>query len=282
MTARTARLVLGVAVPLALVAMGAVVAVWANAGPDPLATHFTFRGDPDDTMSRTAFLALTLGGTAIGLVGATVTAWWGRRWPVTTWMTIAGTTTLVGATFAATGLVTTWSQRGVTSWTDARLSPLSALAVLVVSLGAGVGAARAARDLRVDPPPTLDPSTAPTLALQPAERVVWTGHLAIRWQVIAAGLLLVAVVMAGLLASPWAFVGVVLPLVMLVLASVTVWIDRDGLTVHYGVVPVVSTHIALDRIVRAEVIDVRPSEWGGWGYRGSVTAFGRAATAGPV
>jgi hypothetical protein len=41
----------------------------------------------------------------------------------------------------------------------------------------------------------------------------------------------------------------------------------------------------LEQIVGASVIDLKPREWGGWGYRGSRRAFGRAAVvlrAGPA
>ncbi|MGO9672471.1 MAG: hypothetical protein ACLPS1_28540, partial [Streptosporangiaceae bacterium] len=37
------------------------------------------------------------------------------------------------------------------------------------------------------------------------------------------------------------------------------------------------TTYPLPRITAAERIDLKPMQWGGWGYRGSRTAFGRAA-----
>jgi len=35
--------------------------------------------------------------------------------------------------------------------------------------------------------------------------------------------------------------------------------------------------LPLDRIVRAEALDVHPMSWGGWGYRGSLRFMHRAA-----
>jgi hypothetical protein len=37
------------------------------------------------------------------------------------------------------------------------------------------------------------------------------------------------------------------------------------------------TGVALRDVVQAEAIDIRPLEWGGWGYRGSLRLMGRAA-----
>jgi hypothetical protein len=36
-------------------------------------------------------------------------------------------------------------------------------------------------------------------------------------------------------------------------------------------------NIPLERMVAVEAIDVEPTAWGGWGYRGSLRLFGRAA-----
>ena len=36
-------------------------------------------------------------------------------------------------------------------------------------------------------------------------------------------------------------------------------------------------HLAMEQIASATVIDVRPMEWGGWGYRGSLKLFDKAA-----
>lgn len=62
-----------------------------------------------------------------------------------------------------------------------------------------------------------------------------------------------------------------------VFARVVVVVDERGLTVRSGTVPLVRVHFPLERIESVEAIDVNPWRWGGWGYRGSVRVFRRAA-----
>ena len=47
--------------------------------------------------------------------------------------------------------------------------------------------------------------------------------------------------------------------------------------VAYGWLRWPSTRIGIDAIRQATAIDVRPSAWGGWGYRGSLRLNRRAA-----
>ena len=61
------------------------------------------------------------------------------------------------------------------------------------------------------------------------------------------------------------------------LATIRVTADPHGLTVAYGPFGWPRTAIPLDRIDRAQVIDVRPMRHGGWGYRGSLRMFRTAA-----
>jgi hypothetical protein len=59
-------------------------------------------------------------------------------------------------------------------------------------------------------------------------------------------------------------------------SSVRVTVGADGVrTTAAPGWPTVT--IPLDRIESADTIDVRPLRWGGWGYRGSVRLFRRAA-----
>lgn len=59
------------------------------------------------------------------------------------------------------------------------------------------------------------------------------------------------------------------------LIGVRVRIDEDGL--HVRGRPPVPVDIPLDQIEVVEVIDVNPWRWSGWGYRGSLKVFRRAA-----
>jgi len=59
--------------------------------------------------------------------------------------------------------------------------------------------------------------------------------------------------------------------------SVRVSVDATGMRVAYGWLRWPSTRIGIDAIRQATAIDVRPSAWGGWGYRGSLRLNRRAA-----
>jgi hypothetical protein len=59
-------------------------------------------------------------------------------------------------------------------------------------------------------------------------------------------------------------------------SSVSVTVGIDGVRVRAAPGwPTVT--VPLDRIASADAIDVRPMRWGGWGYRGSLRLFRRAA-----
>ncbi len=53
--------------------------------------------------------------------------------------------------------------------------------------------------------------------------------------------------------------------------------DRQGLRIEYGPLRWPVQRIPLDEIQQAAVVDIKPGEWGGWGYRGMLRVFGKAA-----
>jgi hypothetical protein len=56
-----------------------------------------------------------------------------------------------------------------------------------------------------------------------------------------------------------------------------VTVDKGELLVRYAAPLAFRHRINRRDIETAEVVDVRPVRWGGWGYRGSRLLFGRAA-----
>jgi lysylphosphatidylglycerol synthetase-like protein (DUF2156 family) len=112
---------------------------------------------------------------------------------------------------------------------------------------------------------------------RPGERGAWTGRAHLAWWLplvlVAAGAILVVAARSAVGAIPAAL----LLLVYLALGWIRVSVDARGLRIRYGVAPWPVTSVPLDDIRRAERIDLRPLEWGGWGYRGSRRAFRRAA-----
>ncbi len=128
--------------------------------------------------------------------------------------------------------------------------------------------------------PSSSPTPGPAMLLEPGQRVMWSASLSSRWLVVVA----VVVMLMGPLSmlapdTPlWLLAVLVLTGVACTsLASIRVTADARGLTVRYGVLPWPSTNIAVERIASASAIDVRPMEWGGWGYRGTLTLMRQAA-----
>lgn len=109
------------------------------------------------------------------------------------------------------------------------------------------------------------------------ERAAWTGRAQLAWwlplALIAIGVVLVLAARGAVGAVPAAL----LLLVYFALGWIRVSVDVRGLRIRYGLLPWPVTSVPLDDIRRVERIDLAPLEWGGWGYRGSRKAFGRAA-----
>ena len=109
------------------------------------------------------------------------------------------------------------------------------------------------------------------------ERAAWTGRAHLAWWLplvlIAIGVILAVSARSLVGAIPAAL----LLLVYLAFGWIKVTVDVRGLQIRYGVLPRPVTSVPLDDIRRAERIDLAPLQWGGWGYRGSRKAFGRAA-----
>jgi hypothetical protein len=65
-------------------------------------------------------------------------------------------------------------------------------------------------------------------------------------------------------------------LLVLTFAHDQVRIDDRYLHVR-GWLPLPSLRLPLEQVESVEVLDLQPMRWGGWGYRGSLRAFGKAA-----
>jgi lysylphosphatidylglycerol synthetase-like protein (DUF2156 family) len=118
----------------------------------------------------------------------------------------------------------------------------------------------------------------PTGPRPPGDSAAWTGRAHLAWWL---PLLLVAIGVVLAVSARSAVVGAVpaavLLLVYLAFGWIRVSVDARGLRIRYGLLPRPVTSVPLDHVSQAERIDLRPLEWGGWGYRGSRKAFRRAA-----
>ncbi|MEW5629555.1 DUF1648 domain-containing protein [Streptomyces hydrogenans] len=252
------------ALPFALAAVTyvALLAVWSDRLPDPLATHFSYGGEADGFTGRAAFTAV---GAALLLTlgaGWTVLVRRGALWGA--WLTAGLTGTLL--------VLVVHDNLDAADPADV-VSPLSHLAV---AAAAGAVLALAGHALsRLVPPeehegagPAVHPD-APRLDLGAGELAGWSRATASA-PLTALGLLFLAGGAVAVLLGPWPLLLIALAVAVpgLALARIRVSVDRHGLTVRSTLTPRPRVHVPLDDITTA---DVRPvdalREFGGWGYR---------------
>jgi len=116
--------------------------------------------------------------------------------------------------------------------------------------------------------------------LAPGERALWTSTLSSRWLIVPSAVLVlsgVAILWAPEVPAFLPVLLVVAGVLVLALSSINVTADSAGLRVKYGMLPWPRTSIDVVEIESASAIDVRPMEWGGWGYRGTLTLMKQAA-----
>jgi len=112
----------------------------------------------------------------------------------------------------------------------------------------------------------------------------WSGSAQNGWMPLVMVLLLgqgVAVsVLLGDAPAPAPYLNLVHVLMLALLelfAKVHVDVDQREIRIRYGYIGWLTQRVALARVVAARAFQLRPLEHGGWGYRGSVRLFGRAA-----
>ena len=273
-----ARFWLGIGIPGAGIAAIVLSYLATRAAlPDRLATHFDTSGTADGSMTPTAFLLFTLVMAGAGAIALVVLARSQRALPAQ----LAPFVGFLGGFFvglgAAIAVVTFVGQRGLDSWQEADGVGLLIGLPLLTSLLLGAAAARAALGLPVAEV-VVDVAAQPVMDLPVGQNAVWAETM--HSNLLARLGLLITVV--GVLVAIGTFWWLVIPcllsgLLVLSLATLQVRADRAGLHVKYGLVPWPCTTVAVDRIDSASVIDVRPMEWGGWGYRGSLKLMKQAA-----
>lgn len=265
----------GVAVwPLVgVAALTYAVTLWRFDLPDPVATHFEFTGDPEDSFDRNRFFWLLLIVSSVAAAAGMVASVRCRNRAVLSGWSSAAT---FGSWLAAAiGIWTLMSQRGLDTWTDARGPTMPALLVVIAvpTLGATLASALG---LRLPVPP-LTWESAPRMGLAPDEDAVWTQRVVAPWFVLPVmyGLGLAA---GGWIAGFGIFVwmGGLLCVVAAQMRSLRVTTDRHGLTLAWGPLGLPRQSVPLAEIAQATAIDVRPREWGGWGYRGTLLINGQA------
>jgi hypothetical protein len=277
---RSARRTLAVAAALAVAATG--LAAWPLAGhrlPARVATHWDGSGTADGSSGRTATaVAFTVAVAVLALLVVAahlVGARRGREAPVGATVGV-GVGAFLVALAGGLSAVTVAANIDVADWTDADLPVAAFGAAIAVASGVGWLGARAGVPSGL-PSAGAIPSPAGVAPLPAGIRMAWAGGS--RSRAMAAGAVVAGVVAAA--AVPFAMAAVpalaAVAVAFASMASLRATVGEHGLRVRTGLVPWPSVALPLDRIVRAEAIEVLPSAWGGWGYRGSLRLFRRAA-----
>lgn len=275
---RVARLLLGVVMPALTLAAGVVpLLAWRDRLPDPMATHFTLSGNPNGSMSVSAFLTLITIMVVLAVSCQSIVALRSRSLKAQRASTFAWIGGFLAGLGAASGLLLVFVQLDVSRWQAASFPWWLAIAMVVPALLFGLVSARLAAKLAAHPD-RPDLGEVPTLRLGSEERALWTERLRSTGFTWAAGAALVAAA-AGVVVTRWWLVVpcAVLGVAFSAFSKIVVSVDCTGLTVAYGSLGWPQTHVATHRIEQAAVIDVHPGDWGGWGYRGSLKLMRRAA-----
>jgi len=275
---KTSRTVLGVVIPVAVAAIGLVpYRAYRSELPDRIASHFGVSGRADGSMAPEVFLVVCGAMMEIGL-GACVTVALARRrfQPM-----VAPSVSAVGAFFGAVSAgilaITVISQRGLDRWQDATLSPWAVLALIIGSVALAGLAAWIASSLPHRRQAGTD-AAPPPMDLSPTARVFWSATLSAKWPLVL-GLTILLVGLALLLITEL-WIGLLMlgiSILMTFFGRIRVTADRSGLSVRYGFFGWPRRSFSIRRIAAARAVDIRPTEWGGWGYRGSLAIMRRAA-----
>lgn len=242
---------------------------WRSEVPDPLPTHWGASGAVNGTTGATAFFAWCLAVSVLLVVMSAVLAVVQRQGSARLLIAI-----LTSSAWLVSGLylMTMELSRHVATAGLVAL-PWYALTIAILVPGAvGVGAwtllpkpvfTRAVRDVSSE------------VRVGAQEKMVWISHAhSMGLRLVAAVLAVVAAVLVFFL--PWpAIILFVIAVLIAFVSEITVRVDDAGLHTIWGPLGWPRQVIPLDSILQAHAQDIRPMQWGGWGYR--ITSKGTAA-----
>ncbi|GAA4886956.1 DUF1648 domain-containing protein [Saccharopolyspora cebuensis] len=234
--------------------------------PDPIASHWGFSGQPDDSMPAAGLFAMVLVMWALCVAGVGGYLRGGglrdRQRRGSAAALLAAGTGFVGGLTA----LTLWANLDLAHWQQARPLNWQALLMIVVSAGLGwlgwrVGVAG------LEPDSAPEPAAA-ELPLRGDRRAVWVSAVTSRTlRAVAAVAVLVGVGLAVVVGWPAGLAALLAGLACFALSSARVQVDERGVLVVFGPQRWPSRRIRLDRIVDARAERRRALEAGGWGYR---------------
>jgi hypothetical protein len=169
----------------------------------------------------------------------------------------------VGGLLAAVSWLSVLANRDAGSWRDAgSVGWIQLFVAAVIAIGAGaigwfLAGGNAART-------AAEPGYTPTMDVADPLAMVWTGRgIGKVTTAIGIAMVLIGVIMWGVTGLVLALVGIV----GLAFAAVRVTIANGGVVVSMGWWGFPLWKVPLDTVTSAEVEDVRPLAYGGWGYR---------------
>lgn len=246
-------------IPAALVSANALMLfAFGERLPEPVATHWSFGGEPNGTMPLIVLTLLILGGCAVSWLGM----WVARRNPgrslsVALAYFIIGLLTGVTATTIAANL-------DAGDWTNATLEPWAVPVLVFAALVAGwIGLLLGGGSTFIPDPEVTD--AQPTVDLEAGHDAVWSGSSG---SLVLVTIGLVAVAVALLAGGGFGvFLALIVGIPILMLSAVRVTVSGRGITTTLGWLGWPRRTTRYDDIEVVTVIEVRPSEFGGWGYR---------------
>ena len=273
------RWAVGAGIPVAVVAMGlGPYLAYRSDLPDRVASHYDSSGRPDSSMTPEQFLIVMGALMVLGLGACVAIAVTRRELQPMVAPSVAFVGAFIGAFCAGILVTTAIDQRGLERWQDASLSLWMLIPLIGGGLIAGSLAARIASSLPFTDKTGTD-AAPPAMNLARGERVFWSSTLSARWPMLVGLATLLLALSLAQFTQLWIVMTVLFAAIVVVaiFSRIRITADRSGLQVRYGFFGWPRTSVPIRRIARAQAIDIRPRDWGGWGYRGSLTLMKRAA-----
>ncbi len=251
------------------VAIGGTGLLWRGTLPERIASHWSDLGAADGSMSAAVVLAVSIAVAAAAAIAGVVIVALPRLTPRAKRASLFWTGAVAG-TAAASWLIPSWLTLQAGSAGQAVLGAWIVPMVLCVLYGAipyAIAPRTPVADSTDGPPP---------LTLRASEAGAWTRTVTAKLFLYATLVIValaaafnVPILLSGNSGSGW-FGFTILLIACIVLASfvrLRITVDWRGLRVVSLLLHLPLKRIPLNRIRRADALELRASEWGGWGYR---------------
>lgn len=252
------QLTLGIVPAVLFVGLVAPVIVFWSDLPDPIAVHWGLDGRPDGSLARIGLLLL-LGGIYLAM--------WAAVWRVSTrapfdMPSFAAGLVGVGGLLVAVSWISVLANRDAADWTAAGdFTGLHVVVVVATGLAAGFVGWRLAGGRAGYSRPTGE---IPTIDLAADETAVWSG-VGRGPVLVTTGIVILMIALALWNATSLALIAIAV--LVLSFAEVRATVSERGVAVGLGWLGIPSWMVPMGAIERAEVEEVRPMAYGGWGYR---------------